>query len=325
MQIFSSLTELPTGGGPAVVSVGNFDGVHLGHRFLLARVVERARELRARSVAVTFEPHPTQFLRPDASPSLITPSLDERLALLATTGVDATLVIPFTAEFSESSAEDFVVDVLMHHLGAIEVHEGSNFRFGYRAKGDVNELRRLGEDHSFAVCVYDALRVRGMDVSSSLIRKLVSAGDMRRARWLLGRPFSILSTAAPGRGIGSRLTVPTINLARYDGLVPAAGVYVTRMEIAAGAPDQPCFDDELCFDAVTNVGTRPTFADASFAIESHLLDFRPVSLNESTPLRLSFLARLRDERQWPSPEALREQIGRDVQAARRYLRRLKRP
>jgi riboflavin kinase/FMN adenylyltransferase len=319
MQIFSSLTELPTDNGPAVVSVGNFDGVHLGHRFLLARVVERARELRARSVAVTFEPHPTQFLRPDASPSLITPSLDERLALLATTGVDATLVIPFTAEFSESSAEDFVVDVLMHHLGAIEVHEGSNFRFGYRAKGDVNELRRLGDDHSFEVCVYDPLRVRGMDVSSSLIRQLVSAGDVRRARWLLGRPFSILSTATRGRGIGSRLTVPTINFAAYDGLVPAAGVYVTRMQVAAGTPD------ELCFDAVTNVGTRPTFADASFAIESHLLDFRPVSLSETTPLRLTFLARLRDERPWPSPEALREQIGRDVQGARRYLARLSRP
>ena len=319
MRIFSSLTELPADDGPAVVSVGNFDGVHLGHRFLLARVVERARERRARSVAVTFEPHPTQFLRPDASPSLITPSLDERLALLATTGVDATLVIPFTAEFSESSAENFVVDVLMRHLRAIEVHEGSNFRFGYQAKGDVNELRRLGDDYSFEVCVYDALRVRGMDVSSSLIRKLVSAGDVRRARWLLGRPFSILSTAAHGRGIGSRLTVPTINLAAYDGLVPAAGVYVSRMEVAAGT------SDALCFDAVTNVGTRPTFADASFAIESHLLDFRPLDLAETTPLRLSFLARLREERQWPSPEALREQIGHDVQAARRYLDRLKRP
>jgi riboflavin kinase/FMN adenylyltransferase len=167
-----------------------------------------------------------------------------------------------------------------------------------------------------------------MDVSSSLIRQLVSAGDMRRARWLLGRPFSILSTPARGRGIGSRLTVPTINFAAYDGLVPAAGVYVTRMQVAAGLPDELC-PDELCFDAVTNVGTRPTFTDASFAIESHLLDFRPpdfpIELTETTPLRLTFLARLRDERQWPSPEALREQIGRDVQAARRYLRRLKRP
>jgi riboflavin kinase/FMN adenylyltransferase len=140
---------------------------------------------------------------------------------------------------------------------------------------------------------------------------------VRRARWLLGRPFSILSTPAPGRGIGSRLTVPTINLAAYDGLVPAAGVYVTRMKVAAGLPD------ELCFDAVTNVGTRPTFADASFAIESHLLDFRPpdlpMDLTETTPLRLTLLARLRDERQWPSPEALREQIGRDIRTARRYL------
>jgi riboflavin kinase/FMN adenylyltransferase len=159
-----------------------------------------------------------------------------------------------------------------------------------------------------------------MDVSSSRIRQLISAGDMRRARWLLGRPFSILSTPAHGRGIGSRLTVPTINLADYDGLVPATGVYVSRMQIAAGSThaDAP---DEICFDSVTNVGTRPTFADASFAIESHLLDFRPIALNEATPLRLTFLARLRDERQWPSPEALREQIGRDVVAARRYLRR----
>ena len=319
MQIYSSLTELPNDEGPAVVSVGNFDGVHLGHRFLLARVVERARELHARAIAVTFEPHPMRILRSNGSPSLITPTLNERLQLLATTGVDATLIIPFTAEFSENSAEDFAVDVLMHHLGAIEVHEGSNFRFGYRAQGDVNELRRLGDECSFNVHVYDALQVRSMNVSSSSIRKLVAAGDVRRARWLLGRPFSILSTPAPGRGIGSRLTVPTINLAEYNGLVPAAGVYVTRMQVA------PDTTTDTCFDAVTNVGTRPTFADASFAIETHLLDFRPIPLDQTTPLRLTFLARLRDERQWPTPEALREQIGHDVQNARRYLCRLPRP
>lgn len=158
-----------------------------------------------------------------------------------------------------------------------------------------------------------------MDVSSSRIRQLISAGDLRRARWLLGRPFSILSTPARGRGIGSRLTVPTINFAEYDGVTPATGVYISRMQLAAGTAD------EVCFDSVTNVGTRPTFADASFAIETHLLDFRPMPLNEDTPLRLTFLARLRDEQQWPSPEALREQIGRDVLAARRYLRRLGRP
>jgi riboflavin kinase/FMN adenylyltransferase len=325
MQIFHNPTqtaaELPADFRSTVVSVGNYDGVHLGHRFLLARVVERARALGARSLAVTFEPHPTHLLRPGAGPRLITPTLGERLDLLATTGIDATAVLPFTAAFSQQSAEAFAHNVLLQQLRAVEVHEGDNFRFGHRAQAGVDELSTLGAKFGFAVHTYKALQIRGMDVSSSLIRQLVSAGDMRRARWLLGRPFSILSTQAHGRGIGGRLTVPTINFAAYDGLVPAAGVYVTRMQIAAGLPD------ELCFDAVTNIGTRPTFADASFAIESHLLDFHPpdspVDLTETTPLRLTFLARLRDERQWPSPEALREQIGRDVQAARRYLRRLK--
>ena len=312
-------SDLPAGYTSTVLSVGNYDGLHLGHRFLLSRVVDRARSLRAHSLAVTFEPHPTHLLRPGAGPRLITPTLAERLDLLATTGIDATVVLPFTTEFSQWSAEAFARNVLLERLRAVEVHEGDNFRFGFRARADVDELSALGAQLGFVVHVYKALQIRGMDVSSSLIRQLVSAGDVRRARWLLGRPFSILSTAARGRGIGSRLTVPTINLAEYDGLVPAAGVYVTRMQIAAGTPD------EVCFDSVTNVGTRPTFADASFAIESHLLDFRPVDLGETTPLRLIFLARLREERQWPSPEALREQIGRDVQAARRYLRRLKRP
>lgn len=319
MQIFRDPAQLPAEYGSAVVSVGNYDGVHLGHRFLLARVVERARALRARSVAVTFEPHPTHLLRPGAGPRLITPTLAERLDLLSTTGIDAAVVFSFTAEFSQQSAESFVRDVLLQRLHAVEVHEGDNFRFGYRAQAGVDELSALGTQLGFAVHVYQALQVRGMSVSSSLIRKLVSAGDVRRTRWLLGRPFSILSSPAPGRGIGSRLTVPTINLADYAFLVPAAGVYVTRMEVAVGAAEQ------ACFDAVTNVGTRPTFADASFAIESHLLDFRPVLLDPTTPLRLTFLARLRDERQWPSPEALRQQIGRDVQTARRYLRRLARP
>jgi riboflavin kinase / FMN adenylyltransferase len=321
MQIFhdaapDGLPDLPADYGATVLSVGNYDGVHLGHRFLLARIVERARTLHARSIAVTFEPHPSHLLRPGAGPRLITPTLAERLDLLATTGIDAAVVVPFTTEFSQQSAESFASNVLLHRLRAVEVHEGDNFRFGFRAQAGVEQLSALGKQLGFAVHIYKPLQVRGMDVSSSHIRQLVSTGDARRARWLLGRPFSILSTPAPGRGIGSRLTVPTINLAGYDGLVPATGVYVTRMAIAAGRPD------ELCFDSVTNVGTRPTFADASFAIESHLLDFRPIALDEVTPLRLTFLARLRDERQWPSPEALREQIGRDVAAARRYLRHL---
>jgi riboflavin kinase/FMN adenylyltransferase len=314
MQIFRDPAELPAEFQRTVVSVGNYDGVHLGHRYLLSRLRECARERNARSVAVTFEPHPTTLLRPEAAARLITPSLDERLRLLSTTGIDATVVFSFTPEFSQQTPEAFVRNILLDRLVAVEVHEGDNFRFGYRAQAGIEELGALGRRFGFAVHIYQPRQVHGLKVSSSLIRKLVAAGDLRRARWLLGRPFSILGTPAPGRGIGSRLTVPTINLAAYPGLVPAAGVYITRMLV-----------DEFCFDAVTNVGTRPTFADASFAIETHLLDFHPIVLDAATPLRLTFLARLRDERQWPSPEALREQIGRDIQAARRYLRRLPRP
>jgi riboflavin kinase/FMN adenylyltransferase len=317
MQIFRNPGELPADYGPTVVSVGNFDGVHRGHRFLLNQVIERSRILHARSVAVTFEPHPTRLLKPEAGPPLITPSLDERLALLAETRIDATVVLPFTAEFSRQSGAEFVQNVLLHRLRAVEVHEGANFRFGSRAHSGVNELSTLGRQLGFGVHVYGAQHVRGIAVSSSAIRKLVEEGDVRRARWLLGRAFALHSTPAPGRGIGTRLTVPTINLAEYVGLVPAAGVYVTRMQVA-----------QHCFDAVTNIGTRPTFGEASFAIETHLLDYDPAAqpfvLTAETPLQLTFLARLRDEQRWPTPEELKQQIGRDIRHAQRYLRRLPR-
>jgi riboflavin kinase/FMN adenylyltransferase len=150
--------------------------------------------------------------------------------------------------------------------------------------------------------------VRGLEVSSSAIRALVAAGDVRRARWMLGRPFTVLSTPARGRGIGTRLLVPTVNLAAYDGLLPAFGVYVTRLKIAGRA-----------FQAVTNVGNRPTFGEASFAVETHILNFEPVEMSEETPVELEFLLRLRGEREWPSPEALKAQIFKDVARAKRYF------
>ena len=199
------------------------------------------------------------------------------------------------------------------------MHEGANFRFGYRAEGGVAELAALGAELGYAVRVHGALEVHGIQVSSSGIRRLVAEGDVRRARWLLGRPFTLLGQPERGRGIGTRLTVPTINLTESaELLLPGKGVYVTRMQI-----------EDACFDAVTNVGDRPTFADGSFAVETHLLDFpavdsahRPVELTPETQLRLTFLARIRNEVRWPSAEALKAQIGRDVLFGRRYLRRL---
>ncbi len=287
--------------------MGNFDGVHLGHRAILAAAAAEARATGARAVAITFNPHPEQFLRPAHAPKLITP-LSERLRLLAETGIDAVLVLRFDAALANLSPREFAEQILIETLGVRSMHEGQNFRFGRGATAGVRELAAMGEELGFSVHVHEAVRMRGLEVSSSAIRALVSAGDIRRARWMLGRTFSILSTPASGRGIGTRLLVPTVNLAAYDGLLPAFGVYVTRLKLNGRA-----------FQAATNLGNRPTFGEASFAIESHILDFEPIDLDETTPLELEFLLRLRGEKTWPSPEALKAQIFKDVARAKRYF------
>ncbi|WP_035348647.1 riboflavin biosynthesis protein RibF [Edaphobacter aggregans] len=307
MQIYRSLSELPTPFGPTVATIGNFDGVHRGHQLVIGKVIRRARELNARSLAITFDPHPVRLLRPDASLPLITP-LPEKLELLAATGIDATLVLPFTPELSHTTARDFATRILRDKLGVIELHEGENFRFGYQAEGGIDTLTTLGHELGFHVSAYAPCVIRGAAVSSSRIRQLISDGDVRHARALLGRPFAILSSPAPGRGYGTRYTVPTINLAPYTEVVPAIGVYITTLTIAGET-----------FEAVTNVGNRPTFGADSFTIESHLLNFHSIELTQSTPLTLAFLQRLRNEIRWPSPDALREQIGRDVSRAQRYF------
>jgi len=309
--VFRSLDEIPAGFGPAVAAVGNFDGVHKGHRAILAAAAAEARETGARAVAITFDPHPEQFLRPAQAPKLITP-FPERLRLLAETGIDAVLVLRFDRELASLSAREFVERILIATLGVSSMHEGRNFRFGHGATAGVKELAAMGKEFGFAVDLHDAVRVHGLEVSSSAVRALVSAGDVRRARWMLGRPFALLSTPASGRGIGTRLLVPTVNLAPYDGLLPCFGVYATRLKVNGRA-----------FQAVTNVGNRPTFGEASFAVESHILDFEPIDLGENTPIELEFMLRLRGEREWPSPEALKAQIFKDVARAKRYFARVK--
>ncbi len=308
IPVFRLLAEVPADFGPSVAAIGNFDGVHLGHRQILSAVIKQARGKGARAVAITFEPHPEQYLRPQRAPQLLTPT-PERLRLLADTGVDAVLLLPFDAALANLSARDFAAKVLAGALGVRGLHEGNTFRFGHGAEAGVKELKEFGAELGFSVRIHEAVRVHGLEVSSSAIRTLLAAGDVRRARWMLGRPFSVLSAQARGRGIGTRLLVPTVNLASYDGLLPEFGVYVTRLKVQGRA-----------FQAVTNVGNRPTFGEASFAVESHILDFEPIDMDESTPIELEFLLRLRGEIEWPSPEALKAQIFKDVARAKRYFR-----
>jgi riboflavin kinase / FMN adenylyltransferase len=206
----------------------------------------------------------------------------------------------------------FAQDVLKNGLHAREVHEGYNFHFGHKAEGDVTRLADLGQEMDFAVNVYPEMRLRGDPVSSSHIRKLLREGRVSRARHLLARPFSILSTPGRGRGYGSKYTVPTINLSRYEELVPKDGVYISNTRVA-----------QECFESVTNIGNRPTFGTDSFAVETHLLNFHPIELTAETEVEIYFLDRLRDEIRFPSVEALREQIGGDVKKTERYFQLLK--
>ncbi|HWZ81438.1 MAG TPA: bifunctional riboflavin kinase/FAD synthetase [Terriglobales bacterium] len=310
MQVFHNLADVPNTFGPTLVSVGNFDGVHRAHRAVLGEIAARAKSRHAKSIAVTFEPHPIRILRPEQNLKLLTPT-PEKLRLLATTEVDAVLLLPFSLDLSLMTPHQFAHDILKASLRACEIHEGYNFHFGHKASGNIHTLRELGLEMGFEVHDYPEMRLRGESVSSSHIRRLLQDGRVSRARHLLARPFSILSTAGRGRGYGSKYTVPTINLARYEELVPKDGVYITRTRVGSE-----------CFDSVTNIGNRPTFGADSFAIESHLLNFHPIEVTAETEVELHFLDRLRDEIKFPSVEALREQIGRDVTKAQKYFRRL---
>lgn len=308
MRIFHKLEDVPADFGPTVLSVGNFDGVHRGHQYVLGQMSQRARELNAKSMVLTFDPHPIRILRPREAPPLITP-VPQKLNLLEKTGLDAVLVLPFSRDLSMMPPFEFAEEILATALHATEVHEGFNFHFGHKAEGNTERLKEYGHKLGFDVVIYQGMTYRGIMLSSSNARREIQAGNMAKARHVLGRPFSIVSTPGRGRGLGHKYTVPTINLSKYDELVPKNGVYITQITVSGET-----------FDAVTNVGVRPTFGEDSFAIETYILNFHPIELTAQTELELTFLKRLRDEKKFESPEALKAQIGKDVGRAQRYFR-----
>lgn len=322
IPVYRGLRAVPAAFGPSIAAIGNFDGVHLGHHQILRAVVAEARQRGMKAAAITFDPHPEQFLRPDQAPGLLTP-IEHRIPLLAATGIDAIVILRFDDALARLSARQFVQSVLTDAMGVAGLHEGGNFHFGFRAAAGVRELAALGREFGFGLTVHRAVQVHGLEVSSSAVRRLVAAGDVKRARWMLGRPFTVRSTPRRDRGVGSRLLVPTVNLAPCEGLLPALGVYITRLTIPPRPPG-PASNHSLaagrCFQAVTNVGNRPTFEGAGFSVETHILDFEPLDLDADTPLEIEFLIRLRPEFQWPSPEALKAQIMKDVARAKRFFR-----
>jgi riboflavin kinase / FMN adenylyltransferase len=289
-----------------VVTIGNFDGVHLGHRAILERVRQRARELAGEAVAVTFNPHPVKVLRPEVNLPLLT-TQDQKLALLADSGLDAVVVLPFTREFAALPAREFVRQYFIERLRAREVVVGHDYCFGRGREGNIELLQHMGTIHGFTVQVVWAVQVQGAVVSSSLIRAMLRLGKVTEAGRLLGRSYGVTGRVVQGKGRGAKLLgVPTANILTPNELLPASGIYAVWVR-----------HGEAILPGVANIGTCPTFNNTELSLEVHLLEFSGDLYGEL--LGVQFVARLREEQRFPSLEALAAQIQADIVAARQAL------
>ena len=295
------------------VTIGNFDGVHLGHQKILQAVEEcvaaRAVEDKASQTLIpavlTFYPHPARVIRPEAAPRLLM-TLEQRLAAFEQAHMEAALVLQFETALAQLSPEDFVRRYLVETMRASAVFVGANFRFGHKQSGDVELLRDLGQRFGFETEAVPPVVVDGVIVSSTAIREALRKGRVADARKLLGRPYALAGEVRAGTGMGSKVVVPTLNLATTQELLPKLGVYATEAAL-----------DGKVYRAATNVGVRPTFDGGSVSVESHLLDF--AEMRTSGVLEVRFLERLRDEQRFANAQALREQILRDIEKTRQYF------
>jgi riboflavin kinase/FMN adenylyltransferase len=292
---------------PTVLTLGVFDGLHLGHQRIMERLVERARVVNAHATALTFDPHPRAVLHPESAPPLLQ-TLDQRLANLDVLGIEQTIVIPFSTEFAQLPAEDFLTNVIHDRLHAREVYLGQGFAFGRGRGGNIDLLRRMSAELGFIADEVEEVRVRGQRVSSSRIRELLIAGNINLARRMLGRPYGVEGVIIRGNRRGHTIGFPTANLKPRNRVIPKFGVYATATLI-----------DGTWRKSITNIGVRPTFEDTTEpSIETYIFDFDGDLYGDA--LRVRFLHRIRDERKFSGIDELKGQIERDTQTARNYFR-----
>jgi riboflavin kinase/FMN adenylyltransferase len=307
MKIIDRLEELAPVYASPVVTIGNFDGVHLGHQSLIRDLVTHAAKMGGTPVIVTFYPHPLQVLAPNNAPLQIQ-TLDQKLATIDSLGIPLAVVIPFNMELAQTSARDFAVG-LWEKLRFKEIYVGPTFAFGHRRQGSINLLKEIGEEKGFAAGKIHQVQFRGNRVSSTSIRQALISGQVGLARRLLARPFDLKGVIVHGTGMGTKLQIPTANLQTSNELIPRRGVYVTLFSVEGRR-----------HRSVTNIGFRPTVnteETASLSIETHMLEFdQDVYGKDAT---LEFLVRLRDERRFSGKAALIERIQKDKENARRYF------
>ncbi len=306
MQVFESFDIREKFKNP-VLTIGNYDGIHLGHRQIIDRVKERARELSGTSMLLTFSPHPLHVLRPDRELAAITP-LAEKKRLIGDAGIDVLVIAPFTAEFARIEPKAFITSILVDKLAIKGLVIGYDFRFGHLGKGDIASLQEAGGTWGFFVEVIDAITLEGEKVGSNRIRGLINAGDVAKAAKLLGRHFYIEGMVIRALGRGKTIGYPTINLKTDYALIPKNGVYVTEAEVNGQR-----------WGGLTNIGYNPTFEQGQVrSIETFILDFEGDLYDKQ--VRLHFLERIRDEMKFGSAEDLAARIAKDVERGRAFFR-----
>ena len=296
----------------SVLTAGNFDGLHVGHRAIMDTVTTRAHALGGAAVVYTFEPHPRKVLQPDRAPRLLT-TLEQKLELLEAQGVDAVIVEPFTREFARFPAERFVREILHERIDPREVYVGYDFRYGRDREGSMRTLTELGPHLGFAVTIIPEVTVGDRDVNSTRIRELLEEGRVDEAALLLERPYTVRGTVMRGDQRGRTIGFPTLNLASENEILPALGVYAGQVRFLDAEPGT-----QVEWPAVTNVGRRPTFKDDDPVLaEAHLLDFEEDVYDRR--IEITFEHFLRAEQKFENVDALKSQIGRDAEAAREAL------
>jgi riboflavin kinase/FMN adenylyltransferase len=303
--LITDLKEIATPFPRSVITLGNFDGLHLGHQELIRKVIRRAKETGSRSIVVTFRPHPLKILAPEKCPPLIS-IYEEKIKLFEKLGIDILVKIPFTLEFAKMSPGDFVKGILCDMLGAKELFVGFNYRFGRGREGNIATLKALGERLGFTVREVEQVSLNGEVISSTKIRHLLRDGEVEHAARLLGRTYTITGIVVKGDGRGKSLGFPTANIAPKHSIIPAHGVYAVRL-----------FVRDRFYDGIANIGMRPTFDKNVLTIEVHVFDFDEDIYGED--ISLYFIGKIRDEKKFGSADELIRQIRRDVGIARDLL------
>ena len=306
MRVVRSLEKIPGEFRNAFVTIGNFDGVHLGHVPILKKLIEEAHRENTKALVITFDPHPQKVLRPNIRPFYLLTSVEEKIKLLEDIGVDGLILIPFDLKFSKMTAESFVCDILWDKLHIRKIFVGHDYSFGKSKTGNKIFLAEFGKKLGFEVDIIDAVKLNEETISSTRLRQLILEGDVRTAAKLLGRPYNISGIVVPGKRRGSILGIPTANIKPDKELIPAQGVYAVISHI-----------EKDRYKGVLNIGFNPTFSDTDLSVEVYLLDFSGDIYGKKVDVL--FIGRIRNEVKFDNPEQLVKQIKRDIDEARTIL------